>query len=723
MNPSLRFLTSMTMFLSAGLLFAVQPMLGKMMLPLVGGSPSGWLTALAFFQLALLAGYLVAHGLSRLSARGQALATVAVLAAGAVLLPPGFHAGGGENISSTGQVLWLLFKTIFVPYLGLATVSSGLQRLYAARTEGEEPYFLYAASNAGSFVGLLAYPLVVEPFLPLSVQVVVWTAGYGLLMGLIALLAWPQLTAQAKAVFEQVSSKEVITWRQRLLWVALAFVPSSLSMGLTSLVTADLGSFPLLWVIPLGLYLLTFVIAFGRNRKLKAADLESSQVELSVFPIVFLILTKGDPLSSWMVVFLITVIFFVTALRFHIQLADQRPKSDRLTEYFLWMSVGGALGGIFNAFIAPILFNQSIEFMLVLFFAMFFCRHKFSKARIVSASLASIVVLSITISLVSNAFNILNTNYLLVPILFIIPIALAGLTFLPSSLAITGVCLMVLMTTDININHPQDAQRDFYGVMRVVDQRGVDGQVWRKFMHGSTEHGIQKITPTPEINIVSYYRPVQKVLEAVPVQEVGLVGLGAGISLCVKAPDRHFTVYEIAPLVKDMAEKWFSYIQECGEPTWRIGDARIELEHDRNRRYDLLVVDAFTSDAIPTHLITREALNLYRQRLTPQGKIMFHISNRFYDLRKPLAAMAHDAHMQSIAMLDVSVDVSKGYLASQWVMLAEDNVKLEPYYAIGWKPLRTESISVWSDDFANVMATLKILASPELIENEGNHVP
>jgi hypothetical protein len=707
---SLRFLTSMTMFLSAGLLFAVQPMLGKMMLPLVGGSPSGWLTALAFFQLALLAGYLVAHGLSRLSARGQALATVAVLAAGAVLLPPGFHAGGGENISSTGQVLWLLFKTIFVPYLGLATVSSGLQRLYAARTEGEEPYFLYAASNAGSFVGLLAYPLVVEPFLPLSVQVVVWTAGYGLLMGLIALLAWPQLTAQAKAVFEQVSSKEVITWRQRLLWVALAFVPSSLSMGLTSLVTADLGSFPLLWVIPLGLYLLTFVIAFGSKQFVSLDRL--NLLRLFSVAALFMLYMRGTEfvIRDWYLVFIPVATFFLTALWCHTRLANLRPSPKALTEYFLWMSVGGALGGSFNAFIAPQIFTYSVEFLAILLLSLLLSPPVagnifLSRNRNVFAVFAGMLVV------VYNSLHVVfgDDHHLSVIVYVLLAIGFWSIFRSPRQLACLGIFVGLIVSPMLSGMGQVAVARNFFGTYRVLDTPSSDNKTYRLLYHGAMVEGMQTIAPVAVTVPHIYFWPLHDLFAAYQYHDVAMVGFGTGTALCFNDGTRDYTVYEINPLVVDMARQYFGYLAACGEPHWQIGDARLKLEQNKTARYDLMFMDAFASASIPPQLITREAMALYISRMKPDGMIVWNVNSLYYDLALPLSALAHDAGWQIWKRYDEIGDRKNDIMPSHFVLMARADRDLSALRALGWEELPKSDFPVWRDDFTNILAALRVI--------------
>ncbi|MEJ0062873.1 MAG: fused MFS/spermidine synthase [Alphaproteobacteria bacterium] len=713
-------LFSLTLFLSAGLMFAVQPMLGKMLLPMVGGAPSGWLTALAFFQIGLLGGYWVAHMLSRYPARAQGYATLGLLVLGAVMLPPHLTAGSDSNIGSALQVLTLLLTGISLPYVALSTVSSGLQRLYAAgeKTAGEKPYFLYAASNLGSFAGLLSYPFIVEPSLPLTAQSVVWACGYGLLIvlvgGLLLLPVKKEAAAEISAPAEPALPTPI---KLKLKWLVLAFVPSSLSMGLTALITADLGSVPLFWVVPLALYLLTFVIAFGRNRKLQSEDLDISHLILTGMVILIFVAFGNCSVSSWTMAAPLVGVFFVTALWCHLQLASLAPDESRLTEFYLWLALGGALGGIFNAFLAPVLFMYPLEFVLILLMSVML--HPMPRKRwlVYSGTLGTLIFIVAGASTLSVDPEAGKAQYQLVeffmrPMGLVVLAGIAMAALFPHLLAVTGIVLMALIVSPLNIRQPVDIQRDFFGVMKIVDSPW-EGQVWRRFMHGSTIHGMQMIKPTVETSVVSYYAPLRNVFEVQKPRDVAVLGLGAGIILCLQAPDRHFTVYEIDPLVREMAMKWFTFIKECGEPRWRIGDGRLELQRDTEARYDMIIADAFSSDSIPVHLLTREALELYLRRLNSGGLLTLHISNRYYDLIGPISALAHDLNSQAWLFTDRRVDFKLGKLASQWVIIAPPGSDAGALQTYGWQPLTEHSFPIWRDDYANLLRTMRILQNVE----------
>ncbi len=703
----------LTLFLSAGLLFAVQPLLGKQMLPLVGGSPSGWLTALAFFQLALLVGYLVAHGLSRLSARQQALATAVLLVVGAVFLPPRLVADAGMNVGSVWAVLGLLFQGIFLPYVGLATVSSGLQRLYAARSGGKDPYFLYAASNAGSFAGLLAYPLIVEPLLPLSTQGIIWAVGYGLLVAMIGLLAWgkgtPELVATTQSTTATATSEERISWGRRGEWVLLAFIPSSLSMGLTALVTADLGSFPLLWVIPLGLYLLTFVIAFKEARPITVATLSKLQLAATVPLIAFFIVNGGSYATSWVTTLIPLIVFFVSALWCHMRLADDRPAPASLTEYYLWMSLGGALGGSFNAFIAPLLFAYPIEFILVAAGALLLQRPT-SRPLAVGLPLLGLF-LALGAAYLLQYYMVEFVVPLLVA-LFLVPLALV---FYPRLLAVSIVAIVLFTQTGLVARNRVAIDRNFFGVVEIVDRKNAKGEGWRFYINGSGVHGMQSLTPQPlgfERNL-TYLNPVKALADVFAFDDVGILGAGPAMAVCLSEKQRATTIYEIDPLSKVTAEQHFSYIKECGQPTWRMGDGRLELARDISARYDLLIIDAFTAGSVPLHLLTKEALAVYVARLKDKGIVLFNTNNLYYNFSPAILALAEQAGLQAWEHhANPKPDFLNGVATSNWMLLtaASHAVDQTALLARGWKKMeQTKEFPVWTDELANVLATLKFL--------------
>ena len=707
----------LTLFLSAGLLFAVQPLLGKQMLPLVGGSPSGWLTALAFFQMALLVGYLVAHGLSRLSARRQAWATAGLLVVGAVFLPPRLTADAGMNVGSVWAVLGLLFQGIFLPYVGLATVSSGLQRLYAERSGGRDPYFLYAASNAGSFAGLLAYPLIVEPLLPLSTQGIVWAVGYGLLIAMIGLLTWGKGAAeaatpsQAESTLATASQVETISWGRRGQWVLLAFIPSSLSMGLTALVTADFGSLPLFWVIPLGLYLLTFVFAFSERHLVSQTWL--NRVRLLAIVALLLLFLRGNNLliRDWYLVAIPIIAFFSTALWCHRHLAERRPSARLLTQFYLWLSLGGALGGVFNAFIVPYIFSHAVEFVVILLVSALLSPRSQNLPRFVGENKNVHAVLAGLLCAVYMALR--DTQGFNAPLTLAAYLSagagLVCMTLLPRQFFVLGLFTLGMVSALIQGAGQLAAARNFYGTYAVADAPSTTGKTYRMFYHGAMVEGMQIVGPTAVSEPRIYFFPLHDLFREYKYKDVAMLGFGTGTALCFNDGTQRYTAYEINPLVIDLARQWFTYLSACGEPRWRIGDARLLMAQDTTERYDLLFLDAFSSASIPQQLITREALELYRSRLKPTGMMVWNVNSLYYDLAPPLAAMAYDMGWQAWKRYDEIGDRAQDITGSHFVLLAPSDRDLSALRNYGWEQLGKPDFPVWRDDFSNTLLALKVI--------------
>lgn len=624
------FLYALTLFLSAALLFSVQPMLGKMLLPLVGGAANGWLAALAFFQIALLLGYVIAHLAARLAPRLQVALTLGLMVLGVILLP--VHLKSQTSLTGSAGVLMLLAGAVSLPYLALATVSSSLQRLYAHHRK-REPYFLYAASNAGSLLGLLAYPLLVEPVLPLARQSWLWTALYALAGLLIAALLF---LSNGKVGAVPSSSHSLVKTRQKIEWVIFAFLPASMSLSLTLLLTLTYGSLPLLWVLPLSLYLITFIIAFAKpwpQRRL----VQTLPFLLVVAFIYFLLRTH---LPAWPGLILLLAIFFTAALWCHQILAEKRPPEAGLTQYYAWLALGGALAGVFSAFILPLISFYPVEFII----------------------------------LVLLTFALMKVR---------------------APLKLMFLALLVFLTISALPSTRMYVFRNFFGLAFVYD--GTDPQTGERFRFLTTGEGLQSsqlLDPDPVAKPVRYLKPLVPLFTARPFKEVGMIGLGAGMALCLTAPDRHFTVYEIDPKFRRIAEEHFTFIRDCGEPAWRMGDGRLELEKDADRRYDALIIDAFQHINIPLHLINREALALYRARVKPDGIILYNLNNLHYDLFPQVAAQAAEAGWQAWR------------LEHTWILLAPPGLNLEWLRLLGWYPETRHASKVWSDDFSNVLSAL-----------------
>ncbi|MDP9128543.1 MAG: fused MFS/spermidine synthase [Pseudomonadota bacterium] len=713
-------LFALTLLLSAALTFTIQPMVGKMLLPLVGGTPSGWLVTMVFFQMALLAGYVIAHLLSRFSVLVHMSGVIALLMLGLLMFPLHLKPELIENsgLPESMTVLVTLVLSLTPPCVALFTLSPSLQRLFEAGSGStrRDPYFLFAASNLGSLGGLVLYPLLIEHISGLAEQTDTWQQRYKLLIVLCVLclaIAKKHLTTRAAV---KPAAATPLTWRTRGWWLLLAFIPSSLMLGVTAHVTSDLGGVPFFWVLPLALYLLTFILAFAQREFFSLATIDFLRTASIAILIAFFVkrpsaISISVPEQS---IFPLAA-FFLTALYCHVRLASSRPDTSRLTEFYLWVAVGGALGGLFSTFVAPFVFPLPVEFILV---AVLSCllrgeRRGFGTDDVKRVMLVATVAAAGAALLygikpfpatrVGQLEDILATCLLLgsLVIISLWPRYLAGF-----SLILGAVTL--IMQHGMN---RLDVHRDFFGVLRVFETTKDDMTV-RTMFHGSTLHGLEQVAPKIDTTPHSYYEgSLEDLINLRKPKDVGILGMGAGIILCYQAPGRHYTVYEIDPAVPVLAAKWFDYMRNCGDPDFRIGDGRRMLAaEERQEPHDLLVVDVFTSDAIPIHLLTKEAFGIYFKRLKSDGLLAIHISNRFYDLRGQISSIVaalgfHALFKEFRPPVSEKLQLS---MHSHWVVVARTEDELAPLRNEGWVDLPPPTARVWTDDFSDALSALKI---------------
>jgi len=693
-------------------------MFGKMALPHLGGSSAVWTTCMLFFQAALLGGYLYAHALAtRVRPRAQVAIhlTLLVIAVAAlpISIPRGWTPGNGSQPELS--LLGLLSARIGAPFILLAAGSPLLQHWFARARgmQNRDPYALYVASNLGSIVALLAYPFAVEPWLRLGVQSRAWTIAY---LVLILVSAWCGFVARDRTIATSglATSVPAVSWRERLHWAVLAAVPSSLLLAVTTHITTDLAPIPLLWVVPLALYLLTFVIAFGRQRRFFIGASMFALPYLVIACAVLLFLRGELPGPPGYGVHVVT--FFVCALACHSRLAAARPAATRLTEFYLWLSIGGALGGFFNVLVAPNLFHTVLEYPLALVGAAALSKptppgRQFSDFALpVALALALFAAVSVSLRVIGS------DRLVLAPILGIGAIAAYSFRNRPLRFALGAGAIIVAGAPLTRADGKQLlAARSFYGVYRVVDD-STDGV--RKFLSGTTVHGTELLNDTTRAPLAYYHRdgPLGSLFVAeswrAGRRRVGVIGLGAGATASYSKPGESWTFFELDPLVAQVAEdpKFFQYLTFAkARQRVVVGDARLSLERDSTRVFDVLIVDAFSSDAIPTHLLTREAVALYRSRLAPDGLIAWHISNKYLDLRPVLDALARDAGL--IALIDADVNVprnSGGRLPSIWVTTTASDrtaaaIRADPH----WTTLHTTRPQLWTDDFSNLFRILR----------------
>ena len=741
-----------------------------MILPLLGGSPAVWSTCMVFFQAALLAGYAYAHATTAwLGPARQARLHLAVLALPLAVLPlrvnPGLLRGG--EASPIVDVLVLLSTSVGLPFLVVSATAPMLQRWFTqtGHPAARDPYFLYAASNLGSMLALLGYPTIEEPRLALRegwlAQTWLWSAGYVLLAALVVACAvplWrragarPPAEAAADATLSAAAESADLGWARRAYWVALAFVPSSLLLGATAYVTTDIAAIPLLWVLPLALYLLTFIVAFGRwpagaHRAVLA--LTPPAVLVWIFLAV-----SGLRLRLWLLVVMHLVLLLWVALACHGELARDRPPPRHLTEFYLWLSVGGVLGGLFNALVAPVLFSSLAEYPLVMAAALVLLAARRAAPIRAAAGLAVDVALGAAVAvlallLYSKAVNVSMDVGMLVRglrlparvsewlypmestltkvVRYGPPLAAALLLRrrVPAlGLALAGVLLVSTHADWVDEDRVYQA-RSFFGVLRVSNDDEPRGYV--ELRHGTTLHGRQSRNPTRRGDPISYYHregPVGQLFADLQARHLSLrvavIGLGTGAIAAYARPGDVMTYYEIDRLVRDIAidQGHFTYVPDARARGATIqvemGDARVRLDQVRRERpaerYDVILVDAFSSDAIPVHLLTREALRLYLDMLAPGGIVAMHISNRHLRLEPVVARLAWDAALPG-RLLQHDEAESEGADRSTWVLLSLSGAALQGLAADPrWKetPLEVEpEVDVWTDDKHDLLSVLK----------------
>jgi hypothetical protein len=849
---------ALTLFTSAFLLFLVQPMVGKLITPLLGGTPAVWNTCMVFFQALLLAGYAYSHATSTwLGARKQAVLHLCVL-----LIPFAFFPLAVDRSNATGAdrdpvltVLVLLMFSVGVPFLVVSTSAPLLQKWFASidHPAARDPYFLYGASNLGSMLALLAYPTIVEPRLHLAEQRWLWCVGYGLLVGLTAVCAvclWrspPALKSPGEsfpAGLESTAGR--ITTRRRLRWVILAAVPSSLLLGVTTYMTTDIAAIPLLWILPLALYLLSFILVFSRFSRTVQAFVHRVFV-LTLPPLILLLLfsTVSSELGPKNLVFTIALhlgTFFSVAMVCHGELSLDRPAPRDLTEFFLWTSVGGVTGGLLNALIAPLLFKAIVEYQLAMVVACFLVPRSSAPVNypcwkwtvdflllglsvligglllglrlgdrdldmtplsgqtglfMITALLcgAGIGLRSILHAKQRSAADYLDLALPLALALLVVGLywGLAARTVRPRVLAMAsylharetwlrdglvfgvpaalccafvkrpirfglgaGALALAAGVCDQVARPAAYQERSFFGVLRVEKgQTAVPGGrvvATVSLMHGSTLHGMQFRDADPAIDwswrhqpLLYYHRlgPVGRVFEAYsadPSRPVGIIGLGAGAIAAYGLTGQRMTFYEIDPVVRAISfddDRYFTYIRDACLRGVSIdlvqGDARLTLERrqlsDANK-YGLLFVDAFSSDAIPIHLITREALQLYLDRVRPDGLVLFHVTNRYLELTPVLANLAADRGLVACFCTDQG-DALLGKAPSTWVALARREQDVAYLKALSGEQLRlvskpatseasgrhtakpwqdlapTAAAGVWTDDYSNLLSVFQ----------------
>lgn len=726
-------------FTSASLLFVVQPMATKLILPTLGGSPSVWNTAMVFFQAALLVGYAYAHLLQRLSSlKLQVAVHLGLLLLAGLFLPLHISAVFGDPPPGA-PIAWLLGTmavSIGAPFAVLSATAPLLQAWYA-RVQGDgpearNPYVLYAASNLGSFLALLAYPVLIEPLATLSGQRAGWTGGYVLFLVVIASLAvlvWRRRIDRVEA--PPLARTAPLTWPERGILVLLAAAPSSLMLGVTAHLSTDVASAPFLWVVPLALYLLTFVIAF-QDRPWIPVWL--TLVLAAAVGVTCCALTALRPDNWLMLVGLQLSAFFLLTLMCHQVLASRRPPPDRLTEFYLLMSLGGVVGGAFTALLAPVIFNNVWEYPLVLVLvglARPWNREGVQKWEIYTFVVA--LLFCAAPSLLAAVFDAdwdlawkaSNANLRMETLtLFILLVPMIGAFLIRDRMPAYVILLAAITASAWSVALREEApftDRSFFGVMRVTNQPDVrmGGDV-HVLAHGTTLHGAQARDPQHACAPTLYYAPTTPIGQAaqrtearLPAAKIGVVGQGSGAMAAYKRASDQFTFFEIDPMVDQLSRdpQWFTYISGCARGPIRtvLGDARLTLAHETPGSYDLLIIDAFSSDAVPTHLLTVEAIQGYLRLLKPDGVVLLHLSNRNLEITLPAFEAARTLGVPSLHQIYVESDQSPtmAEASTEALILSPTEAGLAEYRQDGrWRQLAPSKVRPWTDDYVNLFGSL-----------------
>ncbi len=785
---------SASLFASGLLLFWVQPLVGKKLLPLFGGAPAVWNTCLVFFQSCLLLGYLYAHAQAKfVPPRFQVGVHLFWVIIGWICLRASVPATStsADAFHPVVSLLLLLTLTIGLPFAVLSASAPLLQVWYARTSAARDPYFLYAASNLGSLAGLLGYPLVMEPNLSLTWQARAWSLGYLCTAALIAGAGIVMLRGKSQPPgnpSEPPGRTSPSMWWK---WLAYAALPSSLLLSVTTHLTTDIAAVPLLWVVPLAVYLWSFVLVFGRSRLIPHGLVIASTPAVLV-AVVVTVYWMGVKNILWLLP-LNLLVLFVVSMACHGELFRMRPVDGRLTEFYLCVSAGGVLGGLFNVLVAPMLFTGIVEYPLGLVIAgLLIPTHKNSHVREAATtnnedsisrsipqdsdidptvgnsmfqkflvmgvrgmglfskrlfpreshlhknsargrfqSMLDIMLPVVLLFAVTLALHAARTNiHVSMGTTFVVIGLVAGSTVflcrgrsvrfaLGLAVLITGGAVSGLITGH-QARETIHAQRTFFGVLQVHLNKSLDRY---ELIHGNTVHGSQSRTMVWSQEPSAYFfreGPLGDVFECLPRapegRRVAVAGLGAGTLAAYARPEDHWIFYEIDPAVRKLAEdtRYFTYLSECrARVEVIIGDARLTLAKAPAHYFDLIVLDAFSSDSIPVHLLTREAIGTYLAKLAPAGILVFQITNRYLGLNRVLASLAADRNLVMLSGETPFISTEQrefGAAPSTWVVMATNPARLsclkrKPH----WYSLRGDGIGrPWTDDYSGILTCLKI---------------
>ena len=723
---STRALFVATVFAGSFLLFLMQPMVARMALPRLGGAPAVWNSAMLVYQALLLGGYAYAHLLGRLPPARQGLVHLLLFALAALWLPLGLAATAiPANASPILWVPWLLAGSIGPLFFMVSAQAPLIQRWFALRDPDANPYALYAASNLGSFGGLIAYPLILEPLLPLDAQSAAWTVGYVLLCTLVAgcILRLPR-QANSSAIVG-LPGESAPSMAMRLRWIALAAVPSGLILAATTHITTDILAIPLVWVAPLGLYLLSFTFAFSDNGRVAA-------IVTRIFPLVLIVAGaaagSGIVANLWLMMAGDLLIVFTAAVTLHHRMYRLRPGPARLTDFYLCSSIGGVIGGIFCALLAPALFDWLYEYPLLILGAALLMPLRPDAIPLSPRQRRWIPLIALLLAMYSRGMLLGS------PPVALATAALTGIALLArfaiGSRLIFAACLATLILglgagqNLVRSVEQNSRTRSYFGIY-TIGENGDGAARARVLVHGNTTHGIQLLDAALAAWPTSYYAHRSGIgiaMQAAPAMfgphaRIGVIGLGTGTLACYAQPGQSWRLYEIDPEVVRIARdpRNFTFLSRClPEAPVEIGDARLTLAAEPAGAHDLLAIDAFSSDAIPQHLLTREAFGTYARVLSPSGLLMVHISNKWVDLEPVLAsvAAAEGWHVAVRHYQPTPSETKRRAATSTWVAMSRSNVTLDRLRASGraaeWQPIaHPNGVAAWTDHYGSILPLLK----------------
>ncbi len=642
-------------FVSSLLLFLVQPVMAKAILPWYGGSAGVWTTAMLFFQVMLLLGYGWAHWTTaHLSRRAQIFVHLAMLAASLLLLPPSPSAAwrpidAGAPIL---RIIGVLATSVGLPYLLLCANGPLLQVWFADRSKVAFPYRLFAISNAGSLAALVAYPFAIEPWISVRHQLAVWSVGYGLM----AVLAGAAAIAAIRGAAWKRPEKASTAWTERMLWIVLAACPSILWLAVAEELSQNVAPIPFLWILPLSLYLLSLILCFDREGWYRPAIFRIALPAAWVL-IWYCLYQRGTIGSIKWTILMLSAALFACSMFCHGELARRKPDARELTSYYLMMALGGAVGGLFVGLAAPLLFDQYLE---------------------LPAGVAVCMVLAMALLYGYPPRRLVRLGLM----------AGAGLVI---AAELGGFADGTLVRA-----------RNFYGALK-VSQVGSGDQALRMLSNGPIRHGSEFLAPEKSRVPTTYYAPESGVATAIRTlqkraENVGVIGLGTGTVASYGRSGDVYRFYELNPEVIRLAGSQFRYLRDCPCSVEVVpGDARLALERETPRNFDVLVVDAFSGDSIPVHLLTKEAFELYARHLKPDGILVVNVTNRYLDLR-PVVEGAARASGRHSRVLETVADPARATYASTWALVTANPGALSP---------ASQPARLWTDDYSNLFQVLR----------------